>query len=150
MKKNWNKSRDQTEVLILCFRLSLESHDEPGEAAILWGAGSSEQDPLGKISQLQVQAPAQEDLHHWRQKAAYRRVQADDAVATSGDEAVLCGVSVIAIPHSPWVFFLFFFRIYSKRRRIGTKLQFILHVVLKFNFKFAYFTQAGFSVGLNV
>ncbi|XP_022611921.1 transcription factor SOX-6-like isoform X3 [Seriola dumerili] len=80
-------------VSILCSRLSLESHDQPGETAVLRGAGPSEQDPLGEISQLQVQATAQEDLHHRRQEAAHRRVQADDAVTTSGDEAVLCGAS---------------------------------------------------------
>lgn len=73
-------------------RFSLESHDQPGEAAVLRGAGPPEQDTFGKISQLQVQTSAEENLHHRRQEAANRRVQAADAFATSGDETVLCGV----------------------------------------------------------
>ncbi len=74
-------------------RISLEVHDEPGETTVLWGAGTAQQDPPGEVSQLQVQAPAQAHLHHRRQEAAYRRVQADDEVEEAGDEAVLhCGV----------------------------------------------------------
>lgn len=78
----------------MCSRFSLESHDQSGETAILRGAGPPKQDPLGEVSQLQVQATAQENLHHRRQEAAHRRVQAADALTTPGDEAVLCGVSV--------------------------------------------------------
>lgn len=78
----------------MCSRFSLESHDQSGETAVLRGAGPPKQDPLGEISQLQVQATAQENLHHRRQEAAHRRVQAADALTTPGDEAVFCGVSV--------------------------------------------------------
>ena len=84
---------DEKKISIIFSRLSLESNDQPGEAAVLWGAGPFEQDPFGEISQLQVQAAAQENLHHRRQEAAHWRVQADDAVTASGDEAVLCRVS---------------------------------------------------------
>lgn len=77
-------------------RFSLESHVQSGEAALLRGASPLKQDPLGKVSQLQVQAPAEENLHHRRQEAAHRGVQADDAVSTSGDEAVFRGVSVVS------------------------------------------------------
>lgn len=92
--RKWNWKTDKTNISIICSRLSLEGHDQPGEAAVLRGAGPLEQDPPGEISQLQVQTPAQENLHHRRQEAAHRRVQADDAVTASGDEAVLCGVSI--------------------------------------------------------
>lgn len=74
-------------------RVSLEVHDKPGETAVLWGAGAPQQDSPGEVPQLQVQATAQAHLHHRRQEAAHQRVQADDEVEETGDEAVLhCGV----------------------------------------------------------
>lgn len=77
----------------LVTRVSLEVHDESGETAVLRGTGTSQQDPPGEVPQLQVQAPAQAHLHHRRQEAAHQRVQADDEVEETGDEAVLhCGV----------------------------------------------------------
>lgn len=71
----------------------MESHDQPGETAILRGAGPLKQDPPGEIPQLQVQASAEENLHHRWKEAAHRRVQAVDEVTASGDEAVFCRVS---------------------------------------------------------
>lgn len=74
-------------------RLTLESHDQPGEAAVLWGAGSPQQAASGEVSGLQVQAATQTHLPRGRQEAAHRRVQGHYEVPQTGNETVLqCGV----------------------------------------------------------
>lgn len=74
-------------------RISLEVYDEPGETTVLRRAGTAQQDPPGEIPQLQVQTQTQAHLHHRRQEVAHQRVQADDEVTETRDEAVLhCGV----------------------------------------------------------
>ena len=42
----------------------MEVHVQPGQAAILRGAGPSEQASPREVPKLQVQAAAQEDLHY--------------------------------------------------------------------------------------
>lgn len=92
-------------MLCVC-RLTLESHDQPGEAAVLRGAGSAQQAAPGKIPRLQVQATAQTHLPGGRQEAAHRRVQGHHEVPQAGNETVLqCGVSGLAF----FVCLLFFF-----------------------------------------
>lgn len=70
-------------------RLEVESHDQPGEAALLRGAGSPQQAAPGEIPGLQVQAAAQTHLPGGRQEAAHRRVQGHHEVPQAGDETIL-------------------------------------------------------------
>lgn len=71
------------------FRLPLESHDQPGKAAVLRGAGSPQQAASGKVPRLQVQAAAQAHLSGRRQEAANWRVQGHHEVSQTGNEAIL-------------------------------------------------------------
>lgn len=70
-------------------RLEVESHDQPGEAALLRGAGSPQQAASGEIPGLQVQAAAQTHVPGGRQEAAHRRVQGHHEVPQAGDETIL-------------------------------------------------------------
>ncbi|CAL8385612.1 unnamed protein product [Gadus morhua 'NCC'] len=69
--------------------LPVEGYDQPGEAALLRGAGEAQQAAPGEIPRLQVQAAAQEDLPGGRQEAAHRGVQGHHEEPAAGDEAVL-------------------------------------------------------------
>ena len=65
-------------------RLPLEVHEQPGETALLRGAGQTEQAAPGEVPRLQVQAAAQAHLHRGGQAAAGGRVQGSDEDAAPG------------------------------------------------------------------
>lgn len=141
------KTRTKIKISIVCSRLSLESHDQSGETAVLRGAGPLKQDPLGEISQLQVQAAAQENLHHRWQEAPHRRVQADDAVTASGDEAVLCGVSTTVSKSFPWTSVTFFIQVLTL---VWKEAAVIPLCGFKIEFQIKPFYMSGPSNGSNV
>lgn len=70
-------------------RLQVEVHVQPGEAALLWGAGQAEQAASGALPWLQVQTAAQTDLHCGGTKAEGGRVQGHDEEPTAGTESDL-------------------------------------------------------------
>lgn len=125
-------------MLCVC-RLTLESHDQPGEAAVLRGAGSAQQAAPGKIPRLQVQATAQTHLPGGRQEAAHRRVQGHHEVPQAGNETVLqCGVSGLAF----FVCLLFFFPVRKQGLTItlfGHVFDFVLHILNELLFLFLCF-----------
>lgn len=69
-------------------RLALESHDQPGETAVLRRAGSPQQAAPGKIPGLQVQAAAKTHLPGGWKEAAHRRVQGHHEVPQTGNETI--------------------------------------------------------------
>lgn len=75
-------------VLHVC-RLAVERHVQPGEAAVLRGAGPAQQAAPGALPRLQVQAPAQEDLHRGGPQAEGGRVQGHDEEPPAGAESDL-------------------------------------------------------------
>ncbi len=74
---------------IFVFRLQVEGHVQPGEAALLWRAGEAEQAASGALSRLQVQTPAQTDLHRGGTEAEGGRVQGHDEEPPAGAESDL-------------------------------------------------------------
>lgn len=87
----------------------MEVHVQPGEAAILWGAGEAEQAAPGALPRLQVQAPTQTDLHCGGPKAEGGRVQSHDEEPQAGAEGHLHTQVenqptrfTLALRESPW------------------------------------------------
>ena len=70
-------------------RLPVEVHVQPGEAAVLRGAGAPEPTTPGALPGLQVQAAAQEDLHRGGPPAEGGRVQGHDEEPQAGAEDAL-------------------------------------------------------------
>ena len=67
----------------------MEGHVQPGEAAVLWGAGEAEQAASGALPRLQVQTSAQADLHRGGEEAEGGRVQGHDEEPPAGAESNL-------------------------------------------------------------
>lgn len=73
---------------VVC-RLQVEGHVQPGETAVLRRAGEAEQAASGALPGLQVQTPAQTDLHCGGTEAEGRRVQGHDEEPPAGAESDL-------------------------------------------------------------
>lgn len=68
---------------------AVEIHVQRGEAALLRGAVPAVQAAHGEAPRLQVQAPAEADVHRGREEDAHLRVQDADAPAPPGDAAAV-------------------------------------------------------------
>lgn len=78
-----------TPAMLHVCRLPVERHVQPGEAAILRGAGPAQQAAPGALPRLQVQAPTQKDLHRGGPQAEGGRVQGHDEEPPAGAESDL-------------------------------------------------------------
>lgn len=83
----------------------MERYDQPGEAAVLRGAGPAQQAAPGALPRLQVQAPTQKDLHRGGPQAEGGRVQGHDEEPPAGAESDLHTqvpprTSLHTLPHS--------------------------------------------------
>lgn len=67
----------------------MEGHVQPGEAALLWRAGEAEPAAPRALPRLQIQTPAQTDLHRGGTEAEGGRVQGHDEEPQTGTESDL-------------------------------------------------------------
>lgn len=67
----------------------MEVDVQPGEAALLRGAGQAQQAAFGALPRLQVQASTQAHLHRGRTPAESGRVQGHDEESAAGAESHL-------------------------------------------------------------
>lgn len=76
----------ETKICVWVCRLTVEGHVQPGEAAVLRGAGEAEPTAFGALPRLQIQAPTKTHMHRGGPKTTGGRVQSDDEEPQTGAE----------------------------------------------------------------